>query len=557
MEMESGTLTVQEILDLKKSNMLYVNPEYQRGQVWTPSQKKRLIDSVLRCYPLPLIYLNHIKKNVAGMQREDLEIIDGQQRINSLSDYRDGVFKLFDPKKDDREARFPQFIVNMPCPWAGCSFEALSPELKKSFLETKLPVVKITIQQEIEARDLFIRLQAGLPLNAQEKRDAWPGGFTEFILRHAGKPEIARYQGHEFFSKLIGGQVGSARGKARQLCAQMAMLLFELRRNGAWIDISTQSIDDYYYKHLDFDPSGSEALRFSKVLDMVVKLIGDGMRRKLKVHEAIHLMLIVDSLMDDYTVSWQSGFSAAFDKFTDCVNKDKRTRNSGNPGEYWSNYDVHTRTNSANADTIRVRHKFFSKKMFEFLQPLTLRDPNRQFGQLEREIIYYRDEKRCMFCGEIIIWNELEIHHVDSHFQGGTTTLDNGKAVHRICHPRGNQDSQNDSSDSLAEVTTPNSAASDSNDLLQGAAASGRPRHAINTSLPPDGTNCRFQYRKQTVNGRIENRTIITENHGVFRTFSGASTKITGTNRDGWFDCQIQLPGTDDWILADKWRKGY
>jgi hypothetical protein len=269
MEMESVTLTVQEILDLKNSNMLYVNPEYQRGQVWTPSQKKRLIDSVLRGYPLPLIYLNHIKKNVAGMQREDLEIIDGQQRINSLCEYRDGVFyrggvfKLFDPKKDDREARFPQFIVNMPCPWAGCSFEALSPDLKKSFLETKLPVVKITIQQEIEARDLFIRLQAGLPLNAQEKRDAWPGGFTEFILRHAGKPEIARYQGHEFFSTLIGGQVGSARGKARQLCAQMAMLLFELRRNGAWIDISTQSIDDYYYKHLDIWFRGSTIFQSS------------------------------------------------------------------------------------------------------------------------------------------------------------------------------------------------------------------------------------------------------------------------------------------------------
>ncbi|MFH0957905.1 MAG: DUF262 domain-containing protein [Pseudomonadota bacterium] len=554
--MESKTLTVQEILDLRKSNMLYVNPEYQRGQVWTLAQKKRLIDSVLRGYPLPLIYLNHIKRDVAGMQREDLEIIDGQQRINSLFEYREGVFKLFDPKKDDKEARFPQFIVDMPCPWAGCSFEALSSDLKTSFLETKLPVVKITIQKDVEARDLFIRLQAGLPLNAQEKRDAWPGGFTDFILRFAGKPEITRYQGHEFFSKLIGGQVGSARGKARQLCAQMAMLLFELRRNGSWIDLRTQSIDDYYYKHLDFDPSGLEALRFSKALDMIVKLLGDGMRRKLKAHEAIHLMLLVDSLIDDYTVSWQTVFAAAFDKFTDCVNKDKRTRNSGNPGEFWANYDVHTRTNSAAADTIRVRHKFFSKKMFEFLSPLTLRDPNRQFGQLEREIIYYRENKRCVFCGETIIWTELDIHHVDSHSQGGTTTLDNGRAVHRICHPRGKQDSEKGTSaDSLAQTTTSNSvSASDSTDLLQGATVDGRLRPSTSTALPPDGTICRFRYGGQTQNGRIENRTFIAENHGVFRTFSGASCKITGTSRNGWRDWEIQLPGTNDWILADTWR---
>jgi hypothetical protein len=289
--------------------------------------------------------------------------------------------------------------------------------------------------------------------------------------------------------------------------------------------------------------SGLEALRFSKVLDMVVELIGDGMRRKLKAHEAIHLLLIVDSLMDDYTVSWHSGFAAAFDKFTDCVNKDKRTRNSGNPGEYWSNYDVHTRTSSATAETIRVRHKFFSKKMFEFLPPLILRDPNRQFGQLEREIIYYRDNKRCMFCRETIIWDELEIHHVDPHFQGGTTTLDNGKAVHRICHPRGNQDPENGVTLDLVDLPQ---------DTL--ADADGQQRLATNRSLPPDGTNCRFRYRRQMFNGRIENRTIITENHGVCRSFSAASLNITGTHRNGWEDWQIQLPGTDDWILADTWR---
>lgn len=52
------------------------------------------------------------------MQREDLEIIDGQQRINSLYEFKEGAFKVFDPIKDDREARFPNFIKAMPCPWA-------------------------------------------------------------------------------------------------------------------------------------------------------------------------------------------------------------------------------------------------------------------------------------------------------------------------------------------------------------------------------------------------------------------------------------------------------
>jgi uncharacterized protein with ParB-like and HNH nuclease domain len=80
-EAEPDSKTVEDLVDLYRAGMLKANPEYQRGVVWSLAQKKKLIDSVMRGYPLPLIYLHHIKKSVAGMQREDLEIIDGQQRI--------------------------------------------------------------------------------------------------------------------------------------------------------------------------------------------------------------------------------------------------------------------------------------------------------------------------------------------------------------------------------------------------------------------------------------------------------------------------------------------
>jgi hypothetical protein len=44
--------SVDDILQLKMNNMLDANPEYQRGAVWTPAQKKRLVDSVFRGYRL-------------------------------------------------------------------------------------------------------------------------------------------------------------------------------------------------------------------------------------------------------------------------------------------------------------------------------------------------------------------------------------------------------------------------------------------------------------------------------------------------------------------------
>jgi uncharacterized protein with ParB-like and HNH nuclease domain len=110
MKADPDDVKVRDVLDLKSQQMLVVNPEYQRGVVWTQAQKKKLVDSVLRGYPLPLIYFHHIKQTAGKLVSERYEVIDGQQRINALSEYHEGAFKLFDPEKDAAEARFPEFI---------------------------------------------------------------------------------------------------------------------------------------------------------------------------------------------------------------------------------------------------------------------------------------------------------------------------------------------------------------------------------------------------------------------------------------------------------------
>jgi 5-methylcytosine-specific restriction endonuclease McrA len=51
MKADPDDLTVRDVLNLKSQQMLVVNPEYQRGSVWTLSLKKKLVDSLLRGYP--------------------------------------------------------------------------------------------------------------------------------------------------------------------------------------------------------------------------------------------------------------------------------------------------------------------------------------------------------------------------------------------------------------------------------------------------------------------------------------------------------------------------
>jgi hypothetical protein len=429
-------IKIDELLDLKKKEMLVVNSEYQRGAVWNPAQKKKLVDSVLRGYPIPLIYFHHIRQVAGALVSERYEVIDGQQRINALSDYREGAFKLFDPVKDFEEARFPEFIKKQACPWAGKSFDELPDDLKTGFLSVELRVVRIETHNANEARDLFVRLQAGMPLNSQEKRDAWPGQFTDFILKLGGKQGISRYPGNDFFNIIMKAGKSQDRGKFRQLAAQIAMLYLTRRSSEIYCDINAPAIDDFYYENLDFDASSMDATRMVSIFEKLTKLLRDQKRSKIVGHEAIHLALLVDTLMDDYTPAWEDSFARAFDNFREEFAKGKATKNQDSPSDYWLRYGVHTRANSDRGDSIRRRHEFFASKMLEFLQP-QLKDPKRLFGAVERELIYYRDKKRCAVCGGEVPWAEAEFHHIEEHGKGGLTRVDNGALVHQQCHPLG------------------------------------------------------------------------------------------------------------------------
>lgn len=438
MQSTPETKQIRHLLELRRSNMLAVNPEYQRGAVWSETQKKKLIDSILRGYPIPLIYLHHIKTSVAGMTREDLEIVDGQQRLNAIYEFAEGAFSLFDPKKDEKVAKFPRFIREQECLWAGQTFQQMSRDLQEEFLSKSLAVVLIETSVQNEVRDLFVRLQSGLPLNAQETRDAWPGQFTDFVLKLGGKAGVARYPGHPFFKDVVGIRSSNDRGKARQLAAQIAVLFFT-RRDGKFRelpDINSSSINDFYYKNIDFDQDAPDAKRLVAILDRLASLLGQGERQALKGHDAIHLVLLVDSLWDEYTRAWEEKLPSALDNYLEQLALAKQSRDSKSPNEFWLQYGQWTRVNSDRGERISHRDRFYLQKMLEWLEPLQKRDPTRTYGSVEKQLLYSAREKRCDVCGSRIAWDEAEVHHVVPHAEGGATILQNAALVHIECHPR-------------------------------------------------------------------------------------------------------------------------
>ena len=448
---------VKDLL-LWKESWLKANPEYQRGEVWSVKQKQLFMDSILRRYPLPAIFLHEIKKDRGGREFNVFyDIIDGQQRINALYEYTEGAFPLLDP--NDPKAAELHLHKGHPCPWAKKRFAELSDEEQKLILhETMIPVAFIPGEDINRARDLFIRLQGGLPLRPQEIRDAWPGNFTEFILRIGGKIELARYQGSEHFLGATGLERGGRRGATREAAARYYMSFEAHHRNKGFIRTSAEDIDNYYHANVNFDLEDAAPKRFIQIFRFLREIRERDNLPKLPKHAVTHLIGLVDTLIDDAVrTAWETALGQAYNNFSKNLAEANQKEKAGNLElgsslyNYWHEYGLYARTASDDPRSIERRHVFFCGEILRFMKQegaAIFKDPRRAFSLTEREFIFFRDRKKCLMdmdetchmSGSEVLWDNAEIHHVIPHSEGGRTDIDNGALVHKSCHPKKKED---------------------------------------------------------------------------------------------------------------------
>jgi len=137
------------------SGRLTIQPEYQRNYFYADGKKDvAVIDSILKGYPLGLIYFNKVSD-------ENLEVLDGQQRITSFGRYVNNNFAVKD------ENGMEQY------------FSGIASDKQSKILETKLLIYECE-GSESEIKDWFRTINiAGVPLNNQELLNAvYSGKFV-------------------------------------------------------------------------------------------------------------------------------------------------------------------------------------------------------------------------------------------------------------------------------------------------------------------------------------------------------------------------------------------
>ncbi|MDR0303814.1 MAG: DUF262 domain-containing protein [Chitinispirillales bacterium] len=131
---------------------LTIQPEYQRNYIYADGKKDvAVIESLLKGYPLGLIYFN----NVSDTQ---FEVLDGQQRITSIGRFITGKFAI----KDGNERMQ--------------IFSSLSTDKQNLIMDSKLLVYHCEGGED-EIKEWFKTINiAGVPLNEQELLNALYSG---------------------------------------------------------------------------------------------------------------------------------------------------------------------------------------------------------------------------------------------------------------------------------------------------------------------------------------------------------------------------------------------
>ncbi|PVG02211.1 hypothetical protein CPB86DRAFT_870502 [Serendipita vermifera] len=156
-----------------------LDPDYQRGFVWTEPKQIALIDSLFRNYYVPPVIFRVI---VEGKNQDEKRIcIDGKQRLTSIQKFIDGHIphkdsvtgtKYWSPKatKDGKHHKQGRLHI-------------LPERLMSQFHRRQIVCIEYYNLKEEQERDIFNRVQMGMPLSTAERMSAISGQNSELVKR--------------------------------------------------------------------------------------------------------------------------------------------------------------------------------------------------------------------------------------------------------------------------------------------------------------------------------------------------------------------------------------
>lgn len=171
MKCQTTDLEIETLVNRIKNGDMDLQPDFQRGEIWTIQKKKKLIDSILRGWKIPPIHVVPNKNNID-------EVLDGQQRLAAIRDFFkdeiciDGSIEPFDAAINELD---------------GLCYSNLPVELQRAIRKYSITIVRLTEFNPQEPAELFYRLNQPSSLTSAEQRNAYIGATRDQVKALANK----------------------------------------------------------------------------------------------------------------------------------------------------------------------------------------------------------------------------------------------------------------------------------------------------------------------------------------------------------------------------------
>jgi hypothetical protein len=417
---ESRTIT--DIANLYEDDKLNLEPGFQRQSVWNERDRARLIESMLRGYPLPAIFL---------YRREDqgriiYDVIDGKQRIESILMFMGEMRGRFATRVQLPEADQPGWL----------NWNDLKRMHKQHLIEDyRIPVVEVDGEMG-DIIDVFVRINStGKALTKQEKRHA--RYFNSAFLREADK--VARRYVPYFRDSgvLSAGQL--TRMKHVELVCELMLSVHQgdvINRKAALDRVMSA---EGFTAAQTRDASKQTVAALNTTRRMFPKLRSTRLKQVTDFYSLVVLIAkyqrdgMILSNRHSNRLAWDllSAFAIQVDEVRD---RQRKGMNIKAGHETARDYLL---TVSQMSDDVNQRRKReailrgFIETLFE------KKDAKRTFSAEQRRILWNTTAvRKCGSCDCILTWADFTIDHVDPHSKGGRTRLENAGLMCRSCNSR-------------------------------------------------------------------------------------------------------------------------
>lgn len=415
---DSTELTVQSIVRLYDDGFLNLNPGFQRDSVWNVSDRRALIDSVVRNYPLPAIFL--YKRIESGQSCYD--VIDGKQRLESILMFMGRI-------------RGNRFEASLQLPgddeqdWYD--WKKLCRHERQDLVEGyKLLIIEVDGELS-DIINLFLLINStGKALTSAEKRHA--RYYDSPLLKTANKL-ASQYEDY-----LVEQGVISKNQINRMKHVELMCELLISNHQGSVIN--KKAVLDRVMKVNSLTSVQLERARVATVtaLNRVKRMFPELYRTRFhQLADFYTLVVLVAKFESEKLILTNSqrnklaqdlllAFSNGVDHVRDMQHKAKGISDA---------YSLHRNyllTVQQATDEVSQRTKR-EEILRGLLQSLFARkDINRGFSSEQRRIIWNTSASRkCAVCGKTLTWDDFTIDHIKPYSKGGHTALDNAAILCR------------------------------------------------------------------------------------------------------------------------------